>query len=71
MDDLEVARGDQVDGSPHLFLADGTAVFNPGGRVRWEGEHGHGFSVVEADDPGVYDSLLERAADAAGASVAG
>jgi predicted DsbA family dithiol-disulfide isomerase len=71
MDDLEVARGDQVDGSPHLFLADGTAVFNPGLRVRWEGEHGRGFPVVEADDPGVYDSLLERAADAAGASVAG
>jgi hypothetical protein len=39
--------------------------------MRWEGEHGHGFPVVEADDPGVYDSLLERAAVAAGASVAG
>jgi predicted DsbA family dithiol-disulfide isomerase len=71
MEDLEVARGDRVEGSPHLFLADGTAVFNPGVRVRWEGEHGRGFPVVEADDPGVYDDLLQRAADPAGASVAG
>jgi predicted DsbA family dithiol-disulfide isomerase len=71
MDDLEVARGTEVQGSPHLFLAGGSSVFNPGVRVRWEGEHGRGFPVVESDDPSVYDTLLHHAAGAAGASVAG
>jgi predicted DsbA family dithiol-disulfide isomerase len=70
MADLAAARG-HVDGSPHLFLADGSSVFNPGVRVRWEGEHGRGFPVVEVDDPSAYDGILRRAADPAGASVAG
>jgi hypothetical protein len=28
----------------------------------WEGEHGIGFPVVDADDPSVYEALLRRAA---------
>jgi predicted DsbA family dithiol-disulfide isomerase len=70
MDDLATARK-HVEGSPHLFLADGSSALNPGVRVRWEGEHGRGFPVVEEDDPAVYEGLLRRAADPAGASVAG
>jgi hypothetical protein len=62
---------DVAEGSPHLFLADGSSHFNPGVRVRWEGEHGRGFPVVEADDPSAVDAVLERAADPAGASAAG
>lgn len=55
------AAGD-VRGSPHLFLPDGTDVHNPGTRHHWEGEHGVGFPVIDADDPSVYDELLTRAA---------
>lgn len=51
-----------VDGSPHLFLPDGTDAFNPGIDVYWEGGHGEGFPVVVADDPTVYERLLVTAA---------
>jgi predicted DsbA family dithiol-disulfide isomerase len=61
-DDLEVAKGSQVQGSPHFFLPDGTDEHNPGVTVSWEGEHGEGFPVVSNDEVSVYDSLLERAA---------
>lgn len=71
LDDLETARSGGVVGSPHLFLADGGEVFNPGVRVRWEGKHGRGFPIVEQHDPSVYEPLLLRAADPAGASTAG
>ena len=51
-----------VDGSPHLFLPDGTSAFNPGIELHWEGEHGAGFPAIDEDDPSVYDDLLKRAA---------
>jgi predicted DsbA family dithiol-disulfide isomerase len=70
IEDLATAR-EHVVGSPHVFLPDGSSAFNPGVRVRWEGEHGRGFPVVEENDPTAYDELLRRAADPAGASVAG
>jgi predicted DsbA family dithiol-disulfide isomerase len=60
------AERDGVKGSPHVFLADGTSVHNPGITMHWEGEHGAGFPVVDADDPSVYDDLLHRASRAAG-----
>lgn len=59
----EVARSDTVDGSPHLFLADGTNVENPGIKATWE-EGSDGFwrpSVVD-DDPSAYDRLVTAAA---------
>jgi predicted DsbA family dithiol-disulfide isomerase len=64
-----VNGGDQpgVKGSPHVFLPDGTDVHNPGVTIEWEGDHGVGFPVVTKDDPAVYDELLGRAAEAAGA----
>ena len=55
------AAGD-VRGSPHVFLPDGTDVHNPGTHHHWEGEHGVGFPVIDADDPSVFDELLTRAA---------
>jgi len=57
------ARDGPVKGSPHLFFADGTDVANPGITMHWEGEHGHGFPVVDAFDPSVYETLLRRAND--------
>lgn len=54
--------GDEVRGSPHLFLPDGTDRHNPGVELHWQGEHGRGFPVVTADEPGVYDELLAHAA---------
>ena len=62
MDQAEEAAGDAVQGSPHLFLPDGSDAHNPGVALRWEGEKGKGFPVVEADDPSVYTDLLVRAA---------
>ena len=51
-----------VDGSPHLFLADGSDVANPGIEMHWEGEHGRGFPVVDHDAPAIFEELLRRAA---------
>lgn len=53
---------DEVNGSPHLFLPDGTDSHNPGIEMRWEGRPGQGFPVVVNDDPSVYGDLLVRAA---------
>ena len=55
------AAGD-VKGSPHLFLPDGTDVHNPGIRTHWVGEHGVGFPVIDSDEPGIYDDMLQRSA---------
>jgi hypothetical protein len=47
----EVAASNKVQGSPHLFLPDGTNVHNPGIEMHWEGEHGEGFPVVDGGRP--------------------
>lgn len=57
------AASDDVIGSPHLFLADGTSEHNPGIEMHWEGEHGRGFPVVDRDRPEIYGELLLRAAE--------
>lgn len=54
---------EQVQGSPHVFLADGTNVANPGIEMHWEGELGAGFPVVDSDDPSIYERLLKQAAE--------
>lgn len=56
------AEASEVEGSPHLFLADGTNVHNPGIEMHWEGPHGEGFPVVDADYPEIYEDLLKKAA---------
>ena len=59
----EVARTDAVNGSPHLFLADGTNVENPGIEATWdEGSDGFWRPTVVADDAGAYDRLVKAAA---------
>lgn len=59
----EVARTDAVDGSPQLFLADGTTLQNPGIEADWEeGADGFWRPTVTRDDPSTYDDLLRRAA---------
>jgi predicted DsbA family dithiol-disulfide isomerase len=63
-DDWEIAKGDEVAGSPHVFLPDGTSVQNPGVEMRWEGDDGAGggFPVIDRNDPSVCDELVRRAA---------
>ncbi|MGV0743388.1 DsbA family oxidoreductase [Mycolicibacterium sp. XJ870] len=63
----EMMRGyrehvDDVQGSPHFFLADGSDVHNPGIELHWEGEPGSGFPIVDNDDPSAMDELVQRAA---------
>ncbi|MHC9292328.1 DsbA family oxidoreductase [Mycobacterium sp. LTG2003] len=63
----EMMRGyrehaEEVQGSPHFFLADGSDVHNPGIELHWEGEPGSGFPVVDVDDPSAMDELVQRAA---------
>ncbi len=53
---------DDVQGSPHFFLADGSDVHNPSIQLHWVGDPGAGFPVVDADDPSVFDDLVRRAA---------
>ncbi len=62
IDDFQRSSTDEVQGSPHLFLADGSDAHNPGVTHHWQGRKGRGFPVVDADDPSVYDDLLRRAA---------
>jgi predicted DsbA family dithiol-disulfide isomerase len=50
-----------VQGSPQLFLADGTTVHNPGIDVRWTAEQGEGYPVVAWSDPDVHESLVRSA----------
>jgi hypothetical protein len=53
---------DQVRGSPHWFLADGSEVHNPGIELHWVGQAGAGFPVIDAYDPGALAELVRRAA---------
>jgi predicted DsbA family dithiol-disulfide isomerase len=57
-----------VQGSPHIFLADGSDVHNPGIALHWEGEPGRGYPVIDADDADVYDDSVRRAAAVQGAA---
>lgn len=48
-----------IEGSPHYFLADGTALHNPGVDFHWDkAQH---RIVIDCDDPSVYDDLVRRA----------
>ncbi|SER10282.1 DsbA family oxidoreductase [Actinokineospora terrae] len=58
---VPLCAGDTVQGSPTLFLPDGSAHHNPGVRLHWEGEWGIGFPVIDQDEPAVYEDLLRRA----------
>lgn len=55
-------RSEQVKGSPHFFLSDGSDQHNPGIELHWQGEPESGFPVIDSDDPTVYADLVRRAA---------
>lgn len=52
---------DAVDGSPHLFLHDGSDRHNPGIEFHQQGETGAGFPVLDSDDPSAYDAVVRAA----------
>ena len=58
MDDWEIAGGDEVRGSAHLFAPDGTNAQNPGITIGWDGDN----PTIDADDPSAIDHLVRRAA---------
>jgi predicted DsbA family dithiol-disulfide isomerase len=61
--DWEIAKTDAVQGSPHLFLPDGTNAQNPGLEVDWnEGADGVWLPTIVSDAAYVYDDYLRRAA---------
>ena len=62
MDQKAQAEAEDVQGSPHAFLPDGTDVHNPGITMHWQGEKPGGFPVIDADDPSAVDELVRRAA---------
>ncbi len=64
-DQWEVAKTDAVQGSPHLFLPDGTNGQNPGLEVSWaQDAEGGWVPTVVRDDQSVYADWVRRAASA-------
>jgi predicted DsbA family dithiol-disulfide isomerase len=62
-DDWAIAKTDAVQGSPHLFVSDGTNGQNPGLQLDWdEGDDGFWRPTVVSDDATAYERLLLRAA---------
>jgi predicted DsbA family dithiol-disulfide isomerase len=51
-----------VQGSPHVYLADGTQMHNPGVTLGSTGGGGKGWIVLREDDTSVWEDLLRRAA---------
>ncbi|MGI8775495.1 MAG: DsbA family oxidoreductase [Actinomycetota bacterium] len=59
--DKEEAESTDVQGSPHLFLPDGTGIHNPGITMHKTDDFGQGgYPIVDEDEPGIYDDILER-----------
>jgi predicted DsbA family dithiol-disulfide isomerase len=53
---------DAVQGSPHLFLADGSDVHHPDADFRWAGgKEGKGFPIVTRDEPQACAEVVRRA----------
>jgi len=66
MRDHREASTGGVQGSPHVFLPDGTNVHNPGIALHWEGSPGDGgYPVVDSDDASVIDGLVASASSSA------
>jgi predicted DsbA family dithiol-disulfide isomerase len=63
MDDFAISQTEEVQGSPQLFLPDGSSEHNPGITVHWEGPWAAGYPVVDSDRPEIYEELLRRAAE--------
>jgi predicted DsbA family dithiol-disulfide isomerase len=60
MADFEISKTEEVQGSPHLFLADGYSVNNPGISVHWQGPWAAGFPVVDSHNSEWVEELFER-----------
>ena len=60
MEQKKIAEGDEVRGSSHLFLPDGTDEYNPGIEMEWHGG-GSGYPIIKKDSPEIYPELIERA----------
>lgn len=61
-EDLDASYGATVQGSPHVFLPDGSHEHNPGVAKHWSGDpQAGGIPVVDRDEPGIYEELLQRA----------
>lgn len=58
-----VARGPRVQGSPHLFAANGYAEHNPGATYHWTGEPPAGFPRLDEYRREWADELLDGFAD--------
>jgi predicted DsbA family dithiol-disulfide isomerase len=50
----EAERRDDIEGSPHVFLPDGSDHHNPG----IETHTADGMPVVDGDEPSIYDKLM-------------
>lgn len=59
---LSTSLSGAVQGSPHVYTPDGFDIHNPGIQLRWNGEWGVGFPIIERDDPEIYLDLVRRAA---------
>ena len=61
-DDMQIAKDNDVKGSPQVFLPDGSDEHNPGVEMHWQKEEdGIGFPVIDRDDASVYDRLVREA----------
>jgi len=60
MTDFEISKTDEVKGSPHLFLADGYEVNNPGISVHWQGPWAEGFPVVDSHNSDWIEEIFQR-----------
>jgi predicted DsbA family dithiol-disulfide isomerase len=56
-------EGDEVKGSPHFFLPDGSDIHNPGVEMHWD--EASRRPVIDKDEPEVFENIVDRAADAA------
>ncbi len=54
----QIARGDEVQGSPHLFVSGRYAAHNPGVDFSWTAKPGFGFPRFDHYDPAWADSVL-------------
>ncbi|MDP9458732.1 MAG: dithiol-disulfide isomerase [Actinomycetota bacterium] len=55
-----VARGPEVQGSPHVFTTDGYACHNPGVSYHWTAKPPQGFPFLDAYDEEWAESLLDQ-----------
>lgn len=62
-EDWEIAKTDAVQGSPHVFLADGWNAENPGLELEWsQRDDGQWTPTLVSDDRDIYRELVRRAA---------